>query len=143
MEKTWLYRLFGIGKIPAKLRSELQQEGLLLAEEGIPGSATFLNFHKPGMRASWRRQWYTASLALTRTRLVALRYGSPIINVPLNDERIRSMQYLLEANGGVLCVSFDVTLFHPDWSGQIEYRFRTAQAGKFIDLLQQWRDWMN
>src|SRR5712692_7658282 len=102
MAKSLLYRLFGVGKIPAPLMSQLQTEGIILLDEGVKGSVTYRNFRAPGRRDAWRRQWFTASIALTKLRLFALWYANPIINVPLKDERIRAMQFSLE-NGGVLC----------------------------------------
>jgi hypothetical protein len=136
MAKTLLYRLFGIGKIPVAVMAELQQEGILLLDEGVPGSATYHNFRSPGRRSSWRRTWFTASITLTKMRLLALAYANPIINIPLADQRIRALQFRLEA-GPRLCVGFDAALFHSDWSGTIEYRFRISQPQRFPELVQQ------
>jgi hypothetical protein len=136
MAKSLFYRLFGVGKIPAPLLSQLQREGILLVDEGVKGSATYRNFRKPGRVDSWSRKWYTASIALTKTRLLALWSANPIIDVPLTDERIKAMRYSLE-HDDLLCVAFDAALFHADWSGTIEYRFRTPEAPRFLELLQQ------
>jgi hypothetical protein len=134
MAKTLFYRLFGIGKMPWELRSKLQLEGLTLFDEGIKASVTYLNFHRPGSYASWRRQWFSACIALTTQRILALRYGSPIINVPLADERLPRMQFSVEGSETLL-VRFDAGLFHNDWSGTIEYRLRTDQAAAFLEAL--------
>jgi hypothetical protein len=136
MAKTMLYRLFGAGKISAGVMAGLQQEGLLLVDEGVPGSATYRNFRSPGRRSSWRRTAFTASIALTQTRLLALSYANPIINVPFTDQRIGAMRFTLE-DGPALSVGFDAALFHTDWSGTIEYRFRTEQAQRCLELLRQ------
>src|SRR5262245_55038884 len=111
MPKTFLYRLFGIGKIPAPLMSELNNEGILLLDEGVRGSVTYRNFRAPGKRSNWRRQWFTAAIALTKIRLLALSYANPMINVPVADERMRAMRYSLEA-GVVLCIGFDAGEVH-------------------------------
>jgi hypothetical protein len=76
MAKPLLYRVFGVGKIPAPLMSQLQNEGIILADEGVKGSVTYRNFRAPGRRDSWRRQWFIGSIALTKL-LKPL-----IINVP-------------------------------------------------------------
>jgi hypothetical protein len=136
MTKTLLYRLFGVGKLPEPLAGQLKGEGIRLLDEGIKGSVTFLDFRSPQRYSNWKRQWYTASIALTNLRLVALRNSQTIINVPLADERIRSMQFSLEKSDALL-VAFDASLFHNDWSGKIEYRFRTEQAQLFIDKLRE------
>jgi hypothetical protein len=130
-----LYRLFGFGKIPEPLRSQLQAEGIVLLDEAIKGSVTYRDFVAPGKRDLWRRQWYVASIALTKVRLLALRGNAPIINVPVADERIRAMRYSLEKRGAVLCIAFDAGLFHDNWSGTVEYRFGTPEAQSFLNLL--------
>lgn len=137
MAKSLSYRFFGVGKIPVALMSQLKNEGIILLDEGVKGSVTYRNFRRPGSSSSLRRQWYTASIALTKTRLLGLWYSNPIINVPLTDERIHAMRYTLEDNAAVLCVAFDAALFHADWSGTIEYRFRTPEAQHFLELLQK------
>jgi hypothetical protein len=136
MAKSLLYRLFGVGKIPAQLAVQLQGEGILLLDEGVKGSVTYLDFRMPGKYSGWRRQWYTASIALTNVRLLALRFSQTIVDVPLADERIRSMQFSQEESDTLL-VAFDPALFHKDWSGRIEYRFRTGQAQLFLDKLRE------
>lgn len=139
MTKSLLYRLFGVGKIPESLVTQLRREGILLLDEGIKGSVTYLNFRSPVRYANWKRQWYTASIALTQSRLVALRFSRTIIDVPLADERIRSMNFSLEANGSLL-VAFNAALFVQDWSGKIEYRFRTVHGQAFLDKLRERTD---
>jgi hypothetical protein len=136
---TLLYRLFGIGKIPALILAEVQQEGVLLFDEGLHGSVTYRNFRAPGRISSMRRQWFPAAIALTNTRLLALSSANPVINVPRTDKRMTELHYSVE-DGSVLCIRFDAALFHSDWSGTIEYRFTTPQAQHFLELLQQYHD---
>ena len=136
MAKSLLYRLFGAGKISAPLMSELKSEGIVLIDEGVKGSVTYRNFRAPGKASSWRRQGFPASIALTKLRLVALAFSNFAINVPLSDERLRAMHCSVEANGA-LCVAFDASLFHDDWSGTIEYRFKTPEAQRLLELLQK------
>jgi hypothetical protein len=136
MTKTLSYRLFGIGKIPEPFAAALKREGLLLMDEGIRGSATYRDFRAPGKYSKWKRQWYSAAIALTQIRLVAFRYSEPIIDVPFTDERIHSLQFSL-AESDALQVVFDASLFHDDWSGTIEYQFRTPQAQVLLSMLRE------
>lgn len=131
MKKTILYRLFKIGKIPAEYQTALEGEGILLSDEGIKGSVTYLNFRSPNRYANRKRQWYTASIALTKARLLAFSHSSPTIDVSLADERFRHMQFSLE-DENTLLVAFDASLFQKDWSGKLEYRFQTPQAQNFF-----------
>jgi len=136
MAKSLLYRFFGVGKFPNYLAAQLRAEGVLISDEGIKGSVTYLNFRSPVRYANWKRQWYTASIALTETRVLGLRFSQLIVNVPLADERIRKMDFSVEANGTFL-VAFDASLFHQDWSGRIEYRFRTDYGKALLHKLQE------
>lgn len=134
-KKTLLYRLAGLGKIPAELAATLKGEGVRLMDEGIKGSVTYRDFRAPGRRSDWRRQWFTAAIALTEARLVATQNSVTAINVPIGDERLRRMNFSVE-DGGTLLITFDPALFHPDWSGTMEYRFKTDQAQQFLDRLR-------
>ena len=138
MAKTLLYRLFGVGSVPRQMSATLQSEGVVLLDEGIAGSVTYLDFHAPGRRSNWRRQWFTGAIALTQVRLVALQYSNTAINVPVDDERMRSMRFSVEEET-TLVVAFDPALFHDDWSGTMEYRFRTSQAPAFLEKLMSGR----
>lgn len=134
MRKTLLYKLFGFGKIPAGYDSALRAEGIILADEGIKGTSTFRNFRSPQRRAKWKRQWYTASVVMTRARLVAFQHSAQIIDVPFADTRFRELNFACEPDGAML-VQFDASLFHNDWSGTIEYRFFTPRAKDFLNEL--------
>jgi hypothetical protein len=135
MIRKLLHRLFGV-KMPEPLAERLKGEGVLLSAEKVKGSVTYIDFRAPGRYSNWKRQWYRASIALTKLRLTALRASQTMIDVPLTDERIRKMQFSLEKSDTLL-VAFDASLFHQDWSGQIEYRFRTEQAQAFLDKLRE------
>ena len=134
MPKTLLYRLFGIGKMPAQWRAVINSEGVVLMDEGIGGSITYRDFSAPGRRSSWRKVAFSGSIALTKTRLIALQYANPAINVPLDDPRLHQMQFSVEGEDKLL-VAFNANLFHDDWSGTIEYRFRTEHAPAFLNGL--------
>ena len=134
MSKTMSYRLFGAGKIPAQQAAALQSEGVLVVDEGIPGSVTYLNFRSPGRICKWKRQWYSAAIALTRTRLVAFRGAHHSVDVPLQDSHFKGLRFSIE-NEETLLIAFNASLFHANWSGTIEYRFKTPRAKDFFDQL--------
>ena len=141
MPKTLLYRLFGVGRMPQQWRSTIESEGVVLFDEGIGGSITYRDFRAPGKRFAWRKVAFSGSIALTKTRLVALQYANPAINVPLDEPRLKQMQFSVEGEDKLL-VAFNANLFHNDWSGTIEYRFRTEHAPAFLKSLgrSQWVD---
>jgi hypothetical protein len=115
--------------------SELKAEGMIVCDEGVKGSVTYRDFSAPGKRSSWRRQGFAGSIALTKLRLVGLANANFLINVPLSDERLQAIHFTVESNGA-LCAAFDASLFHNDWSGTIEYRFKTEEAPRLVGLLQ-------
>jgi len=136
MSKTFLYRFFGLGKLPASVLAPLEAEGIVLLDEGIRGTVTYLNFRSPGRYSNWKRQWFSSAVILTKKRLLALRLRSEIIDVPLTDERFRQMRFALE-DEKTLLVHFDASLFQADSSGTIEYRFQTPHAPAFTDQLRE------
>jgi len=135
MPKSLLYRLFGVGRIPKLIGDRLRMEGIVLADEGIPGSVTYRDFRAPGRYSSWRKQAFIGSVVVTNTRLVALMSGRFAIDVPFTDERIRGLQMSRERDS--LLIKFDAGLFHDDWSGTIEYRYRTSQAAEVLKWIQE------
>jgi hypothetical protein len=134
MAKSLLFRLFGAGKIPGPIMSELKAEGIVVFDEGVKGSVTYRNFRAPGKAFSWKRQGFAGSIAVTKLRLVAVAFSRFLINVPLSDERLRAMHFSV-ADNGAFSVTFDASLFHSDWSGTIEYRFKTPEAQRLLELL--------
>jgi len=130
MPKSLLYRLFGLGRIPKLLNDTLRIEGIVVADEGIPGSVTYRDFRAPGRYSSWRKQAFIGSVVVTNIRLVALMQSRFAVDVPFTDKRIRQLQISIER--GRLLIALDASLFHDNWSGRIEYRYRTEQAAEMI-----------
>jgi hypothetical protein len=50
--------------------------------------------------------------------------------------RVRRLRLSREGSDTLL-VAFDAALFHGEWSGTIEYRFRTPRAQRFIDAMHE------
>lgn len=123
-------------KIAAIYRARLEPEGIIFFEEDVKGSMTFRNFRSPGRYDSWRKTLVTTLLILTEKKIIALKGSNPIIDVPLNDPRLKQMNFSLE-NETTLIVAFVANLFHSDWSGEIEYRFKTPKAKEFLQKLNE------
>ena len=138
MAKSFLYRLFGIGKVPGKYREIIESEGVVLSEEGLSGSVTFRNFRAPGKRYSWRRNWVVGSLVLTKQHLLAFSFFNQMIGVPLKDKHLKELTCTL-LKPGVLSISYDASAFHEGWSGSVECRFGTEKASQFLEKLQSYQ----
>lgn len=120
-------------KLPGAQRAEFEQEGLLALDEYVKARLTYLNFKAPGKRFAYKTVWFRSHVAVTKMRVFAMSYGKLAINVPFSDEQVNKMHFSVE--DGRLLVAFDAGLFQPTWSGQLEYRFTTAQAEKFVSAI--------
>jgi len=136
MGKTWMYRFFGAGKLPLKLREKLEAEEIVLLDEGIGGSITYQNFLAPGKASAWKHSGFTGAVLLTKTRFVGLAYVRPVINLPYDDPRLPAVQITLP-EPDMLRIAFDAATFHDGWSGSIECRFKTAHAQKICSALDR------
>lgn len=134
MKKTLLHRLFGWGKIPKRYAPTLHDEGIILLDEGIGGSITFRNFRAPGRYHSWRRNWFTGSIVLTRRTFAAFALIKPLIYVPLDHENISELHCSIEESGALL-VEYDASAFNERWSGTVACRFKTSIAEELLERL--------
>lgn len=132
--KSWLYKLFGAGKIRDELRNELKPEGIIAADEGIKGSITYKNFRAPGRYSNWKRRWIAGAIILTEKRLILQQYSIPVIILELSDERLKKIKISLETEDTLL-FEFEPQLFLENSSGQIEWRARTPHAKIIHDRL--------
>lgn len=139
MAKTLLFRLFGIGKLPAALVAEFTSEGIVFSDMGIRATVTYKNFRGGGRISNWKRQWFAAAIIVTKERLVAYRLRERIIDVSLDDPRLTEMELTIE-EPETLAVCFDANLFQPDWKGRIEYRFSTPVAVEIAQHLYKLRN---
>ena len=134
MAKMICYSLFRLGKIPAKRRKTLENEGILLAEEGIHAWVTFRNYKGPLMFATYRKKWISGSVVLTKKRFAAYCFFSlwPIVEIPvtvLPDDHFRVC-----ANGELTSVTFDAEHYLPGQHGIVTVQFRSAQAREWLDI---------
>lgn len=132
--KTFLYKIFGIGKIHESVISHLESEGIIASDEGIKATITYKNFRAPGRYSNWKRRWMTGAVALTEKRLILQQYSQPVINVLLNEERLKKIKVSLETED-VLLLKFSPDLFLEFSSGEIEWRCYTPQAKIIADYL--------
>ncbi|MBI2481561.1 MAG: hypothetical protein HYV60_23840, partial [Planctomycetia bacterium] len=123
----YFLRLLGTGRLPEDGYRQLEPDRDLYVVESLVGSITFRNFRAPGRYSLWKRQWFLGSLAVSKSRVVAYRFRTCLVNVPFDDPRIRQIQWTVEPQN-CLVLTFDAALFQPTWSGQIEIRLATEDA---------------
>ncbi len=135
MGKTILYKLFKIGSIPNKLRPVLEDEGLVVCDEGVSGSLFMKDFKSPGRRAKYRKELFSGFLTVTQKRVIAQAYWKRVINVPLDHEKFQLIEIGL-VNPKCIEFAFESSDFYADWSGRIVLRFNTLKAQDFYRVLK-------
>ncbi len=135
MRKTILFRLFGLGAIPGKLRPVLDSEGIVVADEGIGGWFITRNVRGPGKRYIRRKEGFSGCLAITKRRIVCFTYWKCQINIAVDDPKISELYVNIPAKE-TLSISFESSVFRDGWSGVIEFRFKTEKARQFYDVLR-------
>jgi hypothetical protein len=120
------------------MRPAIEQEGIILIDEGIGGWVKFKNFKAPGRRYSLKYSWFTGAVVLTHKRFAAFTFYpffNPIIDVPVAAEHLNKLQCSLKKET-TLCVLFDPSDFREGWSGTIECSFSTSQARLFLEQIK-------
>ena len=136
MQKTLLYQLFKIGKLPKEALTLIRSEGVLLQDEGCGASMIWRNFSAPGKYYKWKRIWFSGSIILTKKQLLLFNSSQSIIRVAWNDDRISQLDCCLKGDF-TLDIKFDVSTFYDGCSGEIEVRFSTPLARSFLEIIQQ------
>ena len=134
MKKTILYRLFGVGSVPEKLRPVLEQEGVVALDEGIGGWFVAKHVNAPGKRYRRRTEGFSGCLVVTKSRVLCYTYGKRQINISVEDPKIANL-YVDAPTEQELYLSFESSDFREDWQGVIVFRFKTDKALLFQKAL--------
>ncbi len=132
--KTILYRLFGFGSVPRQLRPVLEQEGIVVCDEGIGGRFVAKHVNGPGKRYRHRTEGFSGCLVITKSRVICYTYGKRQINISVDDPKIANL-YVDTPDEQSLWLSFESSNFRAEWNGVIEFRFNTDEALLFRDAL--------
>lgn len=132
MRKAILYSLFGVGAISGSIREELEAEGLLLVEEGLPGWLVERNVRLPGRRSAFRGQFCTGALAVSQER-VYVQTGLVLqFAIPRGEPRMQELHVELCGKNRIL-LSFDYHLLRRCWHGSVSLRLKTPLASLFCE----------
>ncbi len=136
MNPTRLYRYLGLGRTPKRYKDQLQAEGILFLGEGISGVVTFKDFQTLERRYSWKRSLFIGSVVVTVKTLAVFALIRPVFLLPLGNGQQSKLHCEL-VDGNHLSIGFDATAFSEQWSGEVECRIRTTQAGKLFEVLSE------
>ncbi len=126
--KSLLAIAFGVGRIPKGLASELQAEGVVVSDDGVPMSLHFVKYRSP-RNGFTGRKGLAGYIALTSQRLVAKGYWETT-ELPLSRLNRENISYGMRA-GNVFWLAIEASDFYDDRSGRIEHRFTTPHARQF------------
>ena len=136
MRKTLSYRLFGLGGISTRECMLIEAEGVVIADEGMPGRLVMHRVAGPGRGYRGRIEGFSGFLVITRRRILAYSYRKRQINIGVDDPRLPDL-YVRLPSPDTLAVSFEASLFREGWSGVMEFRFCTDKALSFHEALRQ------
>jgi hypothetical protein len=129
--------MFGSGRVPDQLRARWTSEGLLLLEEGLPGSITRRNWRTPGEYASWEKAPTSGAIVVTRQRLAVCmgQRVSKYVDMPLTHPLRQHLEVVAESQDRIL-FAWEASVFDKTntRSGREELRLRTDQAERIAAL---------
>ena len=129
--------LLGNGTLKPSLRAALESEGLVLVEEGLPGSIRYANFKAPGRRYRGKITGQCFGLGISERRLALYcRSGRvKLIDQPFTEPRLSAVDVSLEGEDRVaLLIDYD-RVEVPQVSGQMTIRARTPNAARVVEEL--------
>lgn len=134
MAKTFLYRLFGAGRIPDQLEDRIHKEHLVLVEEGIPVILYFENYKAPGKYFRKKIMRTSGYLCLTEQGLYGPEYGRIKLSIDWTNPVIHS--FIFRSDEKALYISFDASLLDKKAEGVVEYRFRCTSPSKVEEQIK-------
>lgn len=133
---AFLANLFlGNGKLKPKLRAALEAEGLVLIDEGLPGSVRYQHFRAPGKRFHGKVTGERIGLAISEERFVMYcRSGrSKLVDTSFSIPRLSFVDVSLQ-DGDTVSVQIDYDQAGlPKVSGQITIRAKTPNAAQIAE----------
>jgi hypothetical protein len=131
---VFVRKLFGVGKLPAELRAEVETEGVIYLAEYVPVTRRF-HGAIPGLRSAHSVASYAGSLVLTRRRALATLSTLPKLAGRAVDVRWEAMQSgpaITEISATGLHVDLDLDAVNPAFTGHVSLHFKAAVPGDVL-----------
>lgn len=134
---VFVRRLFGIGKLPADARAEVEAEGVIYLADYVPVTRRF-NGAIPGLRSSHSVAGYVGSLVFTSQRVLTTLSSLPKLAGPTVDVRWDATQSgaataAISSSG--LNVDTDVDDVDQTFTGHLSLHYKLALPGKVLAQL--------
>jgi hypothetical protein len=123
---VFVRKLFGIGKLPTDLRTQVEAEGLLYLAEYVAVTRRFSGAI-PGMRASHSVGSYVGSLAFTSQRVLGTLSVVPKLAgraIDVRWDQAQSGAATAEISSTGLQLELDVAEVDPKFSGQLSLHYK-------------------
>jgi hypothetical protein len=125
---VYVRKLFGIGKLPADLRAEIETEGPIYLAEYVAVTRRFSGTI-PGLRASHTVGSFVGSLAFSTERVLATlsvvpRLAGRMIDVRWDEAHAGAATAEISPTG--LQLDLDVARIDPKFSGQLSLHYKDA-----------------
>ncbi len=133
--KRKLISFFRPSDLPLKARTFLEEEGLLFAAERIRVTVVYNRFKAKGRNIRHKREVVWGSLAISNKRMVGYVFRKRIIHLPFSEPQVNSVK-LSCVNEKVLTMAFDPSIFNPDQSGDMEFRFHFDRAKEAYGIIR-------
>lgn len=134
---VFVRRLFGIGKLPADLRTQLDAEGVIYLVDYVAVTRRFSGA-VPGLRSPHSVASYVGSLALTSQRVLATLSSLPKLAGRTVDVRWDAPQTgaaRAEISTTGLQVDVDLAALDQRFSGQLSLHYKAAVPGDALTQL--------
>jgi hypothetical protein len=125
--------LLGAGRLPEPLRAQLAAEDVLVLEEGLFGSGTYVNNSGFDGRSVVGTFVTSGAIAMTNARLVVWASRRKRIDVTREQPQWRAIEVQAETPDRVR-FTYEAKGIDPSTSGRVTLRLRTAQAARIADM---------
>lgn len=134
MMAVFVRRIFGIGKLPADVRAEVQAEGLIYLADFVAVTRRFSGAI-PGLRSAHSVASYVGSVALTSQRVLATLSSLPKLAGPTVDVRwdaAESGAATAEIDSSGLQIDVDVSKVDESFTGDLSLHYKLAIPGDVL-----------
>jgi hypothetical protein len=131
---VFVRKLFGIGKLPADVRAQVEAEGLVYLADYVAVTRRFTGAI-PGLRSAHSVASYVGSVAFTSQRVLATLSSLPKLAGPTVDVRWEAAQSgaaTVEIGPEGLQVETDVSQVDESFTGQLSLHYKTAIPGDVL-----------
>jgi hypothetical protein len=134
---VFVRKLFGIGKLPADLRAQVEAEGLIYLAEYVAVTRRFSGAI-PGLRASHSVGSYVGSLVFTSQRVlgtlsVVPKLAGRVVDVRWDEAQAGAAKAEISSTG--LQLDLDVADVDPKFNGQLSLHYKEALSEDVLTRL--------